>query len=35
MDWNLEYDGFDLHEENLRETLCTVGNGYLGTRGMF
>ena len=33
--WNLEYDGFDLHEENLRETLCTVGNGYLGTRGCF
>ncbi|MBW2558275.1 MAG: beta-phosphoglucomutase family hydrolase [Deltaproteobacteria bacterium] len=33
--WHLEYDGFDLQEENLRESLCTVGNGYLGTRGCF
>jgi beta-phosphoglucomutase family hydrolase len=31
--WKLEYDGFDLQEENLRESLCTVGNGYIGTRG--
>jgi len=33
--WKLEYEGFDLHEENLREALCTVGNGYIGTRGCF
>ncbi|MEA1970607.1 MAG: beta-phosphoglucomutase, partial [Thermodesulfobacteriota bacterium] len=29
------YDSFNLHEENLREALCTVGNGYTGTRGCF
>jgi len=33
--WNLTYDGFDPKEEKLRETLTTVGNGYLGTRGCF
>ncbi len=33
--WNLSYSGFDPGEEKLRETLCTVGNGYLGTRGCF
>jgi len=33
--WQLSYDGFDPGEEKLRETLCTVGNGYLGTRGCF
>jgi len=33
--WNLTYNGFDPKDEKLRETLCTVGNGYLGTRGCF
>ncbi|MBW1821879.1 MAG: beta-phosphoglucomutase, partial [Deltaproteobacteria bacterium] len=33
--WNLTYNGFDPKEEKLRETLTTVGNGYLGTRGCF
>jgi len=31
--WKLTYDRFDPEKENLRETLCTLGNGYLGTRG--
>jgi trehalose 6-phosphate phosphatase len=31
--WLLEYDGFDPAGEGLRETLCTLGNGYLATRG--
>ncbi len=33
--WNLGYIGLDPGDEKLRETLCTVGNGYLGTRGCF
>ena len=31
--WVLEYDGFDPALEGLRETLCTLGNGCLATRG--
>lgn len=31
--WKLTYDRFDPEKENLREALCTLGNGYLGTRG--
>ena len=31
--WLLTYDGFDSVLEGTREALCTVGNGYLGTRG--
>jgi alpha,alpha-trehalase len=31
--WILEYDGFDPATEGLREALCTLGNGFLGTRG--
>ena len=31
--WKLKYDYFDPEKENLREALCTLGNGYLGTRG--
>ena len=31
--WDLRYTGFSPAEETLRETLCTVGNGYFGTRG--
>ena len=31
--WTLAYDGFDTAQEGLRETLCTLGNGYFATRG--
>ncbi|KZM74722.1 trehalose-phosphatase [Nocardia terpenica] len=31
--WVLAYDGYDPATERLREALCTVGNGYLATRG--
>ncbi|MCF6158875.1 MAG: glycoside hydrolase family 65 protein [wastewater metagenome] len=31
--WILAYDGFDPETENLREALCTLGNGYFATRG--
>ncbi|WP_281179502.1 trehalose-phosphatase [Nocardia inohanensis] len=31
--WTLTYDGYDPDRERLREALCTVGNGYLATRG--
>ena len=34
-DWLLVYDSFDPGQEKLREALCTVGNGYFGTRGAF
>lgn len=32
-DWLLSYEGFSAEEEQLREALCTVGNGYFATRG--
>ncbi|MFS8204758.1 glycoside hydrolase family 65 protein [Streptomyces sp. CWNU-52B] len=28
------YEGYDPAEERLRESLCTLGNGYLATRGV-
>ena len=31
--WMLTYDRFDPVQESLRESLCTLGNGYFGTRG--
>jgi HAD superfamily hydrolase (TIGR01509 family) len=31
--WLLAYDGFDAALEGTREALCTLGNGYWGTRG--
>ncbi len=31
--WSLEYEGFDVAGEGLRESLCTLGNGYFATRG--
>ncbi len=31
--WKLQYNGFDSEQESLRESLCMLGNGYLGTRG--
>ncbi len=33
--WSLEYHKFYPGQEKLREALCTLGNGYLGTRGAF
>lgn len=31
--WKLTYTKFNPEEESLREALCTLGNGYFGTRG--
>ena len=31
--WSLVYEGFSPAEEGLREALCTLGNGYLASRG--
>jgi alpha,alpha-trehalase len=31
--WSLVYEGFDPAQERLRESLCTLGNGYFATRG--
>ncbi len=33
--WRLTYQGFDQGDEKLRETLTTVGNGYMASRGAF
>lgn len=32
-EWLWSYDGYDPDEEGQRETLCTLGNGYVATRG--
>ncbi|HEX9122048.1 MAG TPA: glycosyl hydrolase family 65 protein [Actinomycetota bacterium] len=32
-DWSLVFEGFDPEREGLREALCTLGNGYVATRG--
>ncbi|MFD7115909.1 glycoside hydrolase family 65 protein [Streptomyces sp. NPDC059922] len=31
--WTWTYEGYDPGTERLREALCTLGNGYFGTRG--
>ncbi len=31
--WSLIYEGFDPDNERMREALCTLGNGYVATRG--
>ncbi|MDD3846310.1 MAG: beta-phosphoglucomutase family hydrolase [Syntrophorhabdaceae bacterium] len=31
--WSLVYDDFDPQREGIRESLCTLGNGYFATRG--
>ncbi|MGP3984896.1 glycoside hydrolase family 65 protein [Streptomyces sp. KR80] len=31
--WTWEYEGYDPTAERLRESLCTLGNGYFATRG--
>ena len=33
--WILSYTNFSKEQESTRESLCTVGNGYFGTRGSF
>jgi trehalose/maltose hydrolase-like predicted phosphorylase len=32
-EWTWEYEGYDSATERLRESLCTLGNGYFATRG--
>ncbi|NGO10277.1 glycoside hydrolase family 65 protein [Streptomyces sp. HC44] len=32
-DWIWQYEGYDPDQERLRESLCTLGNGYFATRG--
>ena len=32
-EWTWEYEGCDPDAERLRESLCTLGNGYFATRG--
>ncbi|GAB3533322.1 glycosyl hydrolase family 65 protein [Pontibacter brevis] len=34
-DWNIIYDALVPEEQPLREALCTLGNGYVATRGAF
>ncbi|MCW7943772.1 trehalose 6-phosphate phosphorylase [Streptomyces hygroscopicus] len=31
--WTWQYEGYDPAGERLRESLCTLGNGYFATRG--
>ena len=31
--WTWRYEGYDPADERLRESLCTLGNGYFATRG--
>ena len=31
--WDFTYEGYDPQNEKLRESLCTLGNGYFATRG--
>jgi len=33
LSWKLVYENFVPAKENLRESLCALGNGYFGTRG--
>jgi len=32
-DWVLGYNAYQPELEGLREALCTLGNGYVATRG--
>ncbi|MGI5373078.1 glycoside hydrolase family 65 protein [Streptomyces sp. CA-251387] len=32
--WTWEYEGYRPADERLRESLCTLGNGYFATRGV-
>ncbi|WP_299821362.1 glycosyl hydrolase family 65 protein [uncultured Pontibacter sp.] len=33
--WRITYNTWEPHAQPLRETLCTLGNGYFATRGAF
>ncbi|MFJ5556941.1 glycoside hydrolase family 65 protein [Streptomyces sp. NPDC093250] len=33
--WTWEYEGYDPADARVRESLCTLGNGYFATRGAF
>lgn len=33
-DWTWEFEGYEAADERLRESLCTLGNGYFATRGV-
>lgn len=33
--WSLVFDAFEPAQEGIRESLCTLGNGYFSTRGSF
>ncbi len=35
MSWRLVFEGWDHRRQPLREALCTLGNGYVATRGAF
>ncbi|MGV9452492.1 glycoside hydrolase family 65 protein [Streptomyces sp. NPDC003635] len=32
-EWTWEYEGYEPADQRLRESLCTLGNGYFATRG--
>lgn len=34
-EWRIEYTGWNPEQQQLREALCTLGNGYFATRGAF
>lgn len=34
-EWTLTYTDWDAQQQPLREALCTLGNGYIATRGAF
>ncbi|WPP51102.1 glycoside hydrolase family 65 protein [Catalinimonas niigatensis] len=34
-DWQIAYDHYDPKQQHLRESLCTLGNGYFASRGAF
>lgn len=34
-DWSMVYESWDPAQQPLREALCTLGNGYIATRGAF
>ncbi|MCJ8166240.1 glycoside hydrolase family 65 protein [Pontibacter sp. E15-1] len=35
LDWSVVYENWNPAEQPLREALCTLGNGYIATRGAF
>lgn len=35
LDWQIVYDRYEPEQQHLRESLCTLGNGYFASRGAF